>query len=652
MLQKVTASENKIWKRLFIGFSIALLVIMPALSKDYGQSGDEWLQIEYGQHIWKYFFENDKQALDYHNLSLQYQNMEYYGGLFDYSMEILHHWMPSVPILQLRHFVNALAGALLMIFTGLFAYRLSGKRWSVGLMALLFIIFSPRIFGESMNNPKDIPFACGFIVAMYALLAMLQELPRNMLKYSLGIFLGFGIAFGVRPAGGLLLLVNFAVTCILFFFLNKEFKQQLLADKQKLLKKLVAYVAVALVLGYILGLMAWPWGLQAPISNPLESLKRMTNIDITLRVLFEGVYRPNNNMPWYYELKWIIMSNPLIVIAGVGLFLALFMKARKEYGLIAVLLVVFAAFFTPFYMIYKKSSVHDTWRHLFFVYPFWVTMAALAWTLVGSFIKNEKLKWVPIAIAVLGLTPAIAWTVKSHPNQYVYFNELEGGVKGAFGYYDIDYYQNSGLQDAKWLLKHAKHIPGRKVLVGSNMLGFDKYFAKDTSWITWYYVRYNERHQKAWDYYVTYSRYISPEQLQNDKWPPDNVVHVVKAGGVPLSAVIERRSTASIAAYEAFQKKDYATAVQQYAAYIQTDKSDENVFANYGIALASIGQLDAGIAALVQATQLDPGRADFYQVLAQIYQAKGDNAHAQQAMNNANAIMMKEAEAYGKADDE
>jgi len=343
-----------------------------------------------------------------------------------------------------------------------------------------------------------------------------------------------------------------------------------------------------------------------------------------------------------------VISNPLIVIVGVALFLLLFAQAKKRYGLFVPAFLVFAAFFTLLYMIYKKSSVHDTWRHVFFLYPFWVSMGALGIPLIGDYLKNKKLKYLPHAIAVAGLIPAIIWTFRWHPNQYVYFNALVGGIQGAQGYYDTDYYQNSALQDGEWLLKNAPHIPGRKVLVASNMLGFDKYFAKDTSWISYYYVRYNDRHTKDWDYYVTYSRYISPEQLQNDIWPPKSAVHKVEVDGVTISAVLERKSRAGIAAYEALQKNDFATAAQKYHELLQVDKDDENVWANYGIALASAGQIEPAIEALNKAVQLDAGNANFYQILAQLYKAKGDMNGAQQAMNSANAIIMKEQEAMGQ----
>jgi hypothetical protein len=616
---------------------------MPLISRDYGQSGDEWLQIEYGQHIWNYFTKGDQQALNYDAMSLQYQGQQFYGGFFDFLTEVLHQWFPSIPHLLLRHFFNALMGALMMMFTGMFVFRLS-KRWSVAFIALLFIIFSPRIFGESMNNPKDIPLGCGFIIGMYYWLAFLQEMPRRMWRYALGIAIGFGIAFGVRSAGGILQVAYFGVMTLLYYFTNQDFQARVKADNNKLLKKGFLVLGVALVAGYIIALLTWPWGLQSPLSHPIESLKEMTNRSVTLRVFFEGVFRPNNNQPWYYEFKWILISNPIVVIIGVALFLVMLAKARREYGTFTVVFLVFAAFFTPLYMAYKKSSVHDTWRHLFFIYPFWVSMAALGWPLITSFFSSARLRWVPFAIAVVGLLPAIIWTFKVHPNQYVYFNEFVGGIKGAHGYYDTDYYQNSALQDAKWIINNAKPIPGRKVVVASNMLGFDKYFARDTSWVSWYYVRYNDRHTKEWDYYVTYSRYISPEQLQNDKWPPQNAVYTVEVNGVPISAVLQRKSLAGIAASEALQNKDFAGAAEKYAQYVQADPYDENALANYAIALASTGQMDPAVAALTQAVQLDPGRVDFYQILAQIHQARGDAASAQQATNNANAIIMREQE--------
>lgn len=643
-------TEPKYFRQLFVGLSIALLVIMPLLSKDYGQSADEWIQIEYGKNIWDYFTNGDKQALDYTNKSMQFTHQEYYGGMFDYPTEVLHHWMPSVPLIVLRHFCNALLGALMMIFTGLLAFRLT-RKWTVGLLALLFMVFSPRIFGESMNNPKDIPFASGFIMSMYFLVALLQDFPNKKWKQGAGLFIGFTIAFGVRSAGGMLLGAYLVLFTILYYWQYKEQRAVLFADKNKQLKQLLIVMAGSLLAAYIAGLATWPWGLQDPINNPLESLKGMTNRNSYIRVLFEGVYYMSNNMPWYYEFKWIFISNPLAVLVGFILLPVLIMKARKTYGNFAVILPLFGAVFPILYMVYKHSTVYDTWRHVFFVYPFWVIASSMGWDMAGSLIKDAKKEWIPKAVAVVLLLPAVVWTVRSHPNQYVYFNELEGGAKGAYGYYDLDYYQNSGKQACEWILKHVKPVPGKKLYVRTNMGGFDKYFANDTAWIHSDYGRFNERHHLDWDYYVAYPRYINEQLMQNNEWNLSNTIHKVEIDGVPLCVVVQRKDTSGIAANAAYEKKDYAAAVPLYAAYIATDTTDEFAYLNYAIALASVGQMEPAVKAAERATRLDPGRPEFFDLLAQLYQAKGDKENAERAIGIKNDLLMKMQETQGEPEE-
>lgn len=635
MLETKPAMEA--WKKLFFILSIFIVVIMLFVSKDYGQTGDEWLQIEYGHDIYNYFANGDPQALDYNNKSLQYQGVEYYGGLFEISMSVLHHAFPSIPELALRHFFNALTGAIMMIFVGLLTFRIS-KKWHIAVLALLFTFFSPRLFGESMNNSKDIPFACGFVITMYGLLAYLQDFPVKRWKHILLLGIGFAIAFGVRPAGGILLVAYIGFFTGLYYLLQKDFRQTLQANNNKLFKALILQVFVALAAGYTIGILAWPWGLQEPLTNPFVSLEKMTHITIQLRVLFDGVYSYNNAMPWFYEFKWILISNPVIILIGCALFIILLSRARKMYGTYVVILLLFGALFPILYMIYKHSSVHDTWRHVFFVYTFWIIIAALGFDIVSSLIKNEKLRLIPIYIAIAGLLPVMWWTVRSHPNQYVYFNETIGGVQGAFGFYDVDYYQNSGKQAADWIKKNVKPIPGRKVIVMSNMSAFYKYFEKDTSWLIAPYGRYGDRHHLEWDYYVTYPRYIDAGIMQNGLWPPANTLHKIEIDDVPLSVIFKNKSKAGQAAFYAYEKKDYPTAAKYYAEYVSAENSDDIAFVNYGLSLAYMGQIDSSISAVSKAIVLNPYSPEYYDVLAQLYNAKNDAKNAQNATTKANEL--------------
>lgn len=636
-------------KKIFWVLMLLLMILMPAISHDFGQNGDEDVEMQYGIDIWNYYARGDQQAIDYdqHPHPLfggNMQGMQLYGGMFDIMTESVHRMFPSWHRVDVRHFFVSIFGVFLILFTGLLAYRLSNRKWSVALLAALFILCSPRIFGESMNNGKDIPFAMGFVMGIYYLVRILQDFPikKRLWKEALLLGLGWGIVFGMRSAGGLLFIAYVGFFTVLYFVMNASQRTLLFANKNEYLKKLFVYLLTATVLGYLLGLVTWPFAFEAPIGNLFVALKEMTNRSVGLRVLFEGQYTSNMELPWYYQFKWIFISNPVIVLILTLLFVPLIFKAKKEYSSFTVILLLFAALFPMLYIIYKKSTVHDTWRHVFFVYPYWVVMAALSVDMVRSYLK-DKWKWVPVAITLAGLLPPAIWLVKSHPHQYVYFNEFTGGPKGAFGRYDLDYYLVSGKASAEWILKNVPRPPaGKKIRVLSNMEGLSTYFREDTSWIYTTYARYYERSQHDWDYYITYGRFVSEWQLQNGKWPPAHVVHSVEAGGVPIGVVIERKNHDVYQAYLAMEKQDFAAAAALYASYLNYDHSDEMVYLNYAIALASTGRMDEAIRATESAIALDPVRPDFYQVQAQIYKAMGNMQKAQESMMRGQSILAQQ----------
>jgi hypothetical protein len=655
------AQRERQWRILFIILSALILILLPALSPAYGQTGDEWLQMLYGRDIWDYFFNNDTQALGYDTLLPRYRGMErqfkgqeLYGGLFDFGTEVLHRWLPSIPHLVIRHFCNALTNVLLMVSTGLIARRLSG-RWSVGVLALVLMVFSPRIFGEGMNNPKDIPFAAGFALSVYAVLAFIQDGKKGIWRHAALLTLGFGLAFGVRAAGGLLFLAYLVVMIGLWLFLHKDARNGWWSEK-KSRNRVLLIMAGSLVAGYIIGLLAWPWGLESPVSNPIASLSGMTNRETKIRTLFEGRYQWNYAMPWYYELKWIIISNPLSVIIGAVLFVVLGFLGRKRLGSFTLLLVLFAALFPLLYMIYKNSSVYDTWRHVFFVYPFWVIMAALGWAYLGDMIQARMAKdgevrerYIGHGIALLVLIPAILWTIRSHPNQYVYFNELTGGIRGAEGQYELDYYYNSSQQHVTWLRAHVPRTPGKKTLVLANMGGFGpNCLHNDTAYIAPSYLSYHRRATQPWEYYMMFPRLIPEGLVKAKNWLPRNATYVVRVDGVPLSALIKRTDTNDIAAERALAVKDYAGAAAHYAQYLKSDADNPVALLSYANALAMSDRLPEAIEAAQRVTKIDPEDIQAWGFLAQLYNATGNAAAAQDANNRAQGLVAEMQEDAGE----
>jgi hypothetical protein len=104
----------------FVSCAIILLVGMPLMSLDHGTTWDEIHSHKYGQHLLDFYasFGEDEEALDQGTRSLK-------GGLFEMlaegAVEGLNPVFDRNYTYEIRHVVNALAGLLAMIFTGLLA---------------------------------------------------------------------------------------------------------------------------------------------------------------------------------------------------------------------------------------------------------------------------------------------------------------------------------------------------------------------------------------------------------------------------------------------------------------------------------------------------------------------------------------------------
>ncbi len=634
MIQSTSAQNSAQWKKIFIALSILSLIVMPLLSLKHGMSGDEWSLIIYGNDIYNYFFHGSTVALDYDKLNwAQVAGLHYYGGLYDFTVTYLHKtFFSQVDELTFRHIFNALFGALLFIYTGLLAKLFGG--WRTAVLAFIFIALSPRILGESMNNPKDIPFAFANVFYLYYLIQYIKNFgtPKAQWKYAALMGLGFGMAMGFR-IGGIIVIPYTALFLALYYAFDAPFKAQVKQHLKAQLPKVIAQLALTFILGYIIGIIFWPWALQAPLSRPLEALAAMTHREVPIRMLYNGAYIMNSEVPKTYTLNWVFISTPLYILIGFLTSIVLFKSLKNRYGFAALFLLFFTLIFPVAYAVYKQSVLYDTWRHFFFIYPSMVILVALLvqWAL-EQWQQKKSYQYGLWALLLIGLSLPTMWILRSFPNEYVYFNEWSGGIKKAIGVYDLDYYQNSGKKASDWIKEHTK-VKGRKTIVASNMSEIFRYFEKDTNHFTGTYVRYNDRDAKDWDYYITYARYISIPALENGTWPPKSAVHIIEADGVPLSAVLERKSKYDMAARIALEQQRIDTAYILYQKALAADQSDDGVLVRYAALLAMRGDIANALKYLEEAKKIDAGNPAIYNLEAQIYNATGDRAKAQQAEN-------------------
>lgn len=639
-MHTMDTTKDLVWKKIFMALSVLSLILMPIFSLRHGMSGDEWSLIIYGHDIYDYFFNHGTKALDYDVLNWQQvAGLHYYGGLYDFTVTFLHKtFFAATDELTFRHIVNSLIGALLFIYTGLLGKHFGG--WRTGVLAFIFIALSPRILGESMNNPKDIPFAFANVFFLYYLLRYIVSYGDNksQWKYALLMGLGFGLAMGFR-IGGILMIPYTFVFIVAYYLWDNAFREKIKNNFGKAVKILATNLAVTFILGYTIAIIFWPWALQAPLSKPLEALDAMTHREIPIRMLYDGAYIMNTEVPNTYTTKWIFISNPIFILLSFIVSLVFIVPLSKKYGKPSLFLLVFTLVFPIAYAVYKHSVLYDTWRHFFFVYPSMVLLAALLSNyFIEKFASQKLYQYITIGIVVIGMLLPLSWIVNSCPNEYVYFNEFSGGIKKAVGVYDLDYYQNSGKQAADWIKHHAK-TSSSKVIVASNMSSIDKYFTKDSSKFSGVYVRYNDRDTKDWDYYITYSRFISLAQLENGTWPPKNAVHTIAINDVPICSVLERKTKLDMQGNAAMERQHLDSAFALYQQAIQADASNDAVLVRYATVLAQRGDIQNSLKALDDALKIDAGNPAIYNLQMQIFKAIGDNNRAIEAENMLRGLM-------------
>ena len=635
-----TQTGNKFNFRIATLVSLGIMcIVMLWASKDFGITGDEITQNTYGEKVYNYYatFGKDRSCFEYKNNVLYY-----YGGFFDLMCVTINKFSPFEPY-NTRHFIIAVFGFLLIVVS--VALAKAYKDWGAGFLTAWFLFLSPRFFGESMNNPKDVPFALGMMLGIYFIYRFIKAFPKPTFKDTLWLTLSIGYAINIR-IGGLLLIPFLGVGIALEYFFNWKNEYKLGSAE---VRKYAIRTIVACIVGYIVGLIFWPYGLEGPIDHPFKALGEMSSFSTGIRMLFDDNNIMSSAVPWYYIPKWLCISSPIIILLGIFASPALFFL--KKYKFHTLFFLFFVGLFPLLYVIYKKSPLYDGWRHLFFIYPVLVVISALTFIAFMEMIKGNAGKYALAAVITIGLLLPARWSIANHPNEIVYFNEFEGGIDGAYGYYETDYYMNAAKQAIYKLAKEKDlyHIKDT-IRIGTNCIDpMWPYVATINPKILCVYVKYAQRYEHKWDYGIFYSRFMPKELLQGGYFPPKDAIDAIKADHTPLYAILQWNEADNNAyqAHQYLQAKDFANAAAGYEKVMALDPNNETIFINYAIALASTQNLDnvkKAIEVLNKDIKMVPSDIQAYQVLSQLYNAIGDKEHAQQAASTMNELILKEQE--------
>jgi len=586
--------QDDLLKKIFWSLLALIFVIMVVYTPQYGITGDDVTQYTYGKSVWAYIssFGADKTAVTGKYLE---NTQALYGGFFDgVSAMLISVFHPKDEFL-FRHYWVMLFGFLGFVATGLFAKELGG--WRTGILAVIFLFFTARYFGESFNNPKDIPFAASYILGMYAIVIWLKNIEQPKWRHTVLAGLAIALCISMR-IGGLLLIAYLGL-----FYAIIVWQKKLLKDKQYLPS--LKHIVVMGLVGYFGSILWWPYALESPLTNPLEALKVMSSYPLVLRMVFDGHRIDTTQLPWFYLPKWLFIGLPLYLLVGFISGSALIVFMSRKFRSSFLWMLIFVAVFPVCYIIYNHSVLYDGMRHALFVVPPMIIVAALFYVYVFDSVKNKGLQYAVVGIVVVLVALPARFMLANHPNEYVYFNELEGGIKNAYGIYETDYYMNSVKQANNWLLENElKKLPAKDTMVvATNCIEpLQQYEGISPIPFKVIYSRYYQKDQQNWDYAIYYSRFLDKDELHNGYFPSALAIHVVKADGVPLCAVLKNDPERNgYKGYMALKQNDAVHAIEYFKKVVAKYPEDLEAWDYLAMIYRSTNDLPAAANAVAKA---------------------------------------------------
>ncbi len=220
----------------------------------------------------------------------------------------------------------------------------------------------------------------------------------------------------------------------------------LFKSRRKAIPALIAYFGIGLAVTYFL----WPGLWAAPIQGYTDIIAFSLDFPWDGKVLFAGVSYdvdalPRTFLPAMLPLQF---TEAALVLFLAGLVTAIIRSFNGLMDWKRVAVITLWLFAPIVAIVIIKPTIYDNFRHLLFVVPPIFIFSGIGMQIIFDRIRSPL---VNLLLIVLLISPGLYWIVNLHPYQYVYYNNIVGGVGGAFRNYEMDYWQTSYREAAEYL---------------------------------------------------------------------------------------------------------------------------------------------------------------------------------------------------------
>lgn len=419
---------------------LALLVIGLAglglaLYRDFGLTWDEPHNLDFGRCNYAYLSGDGRAA----RCLADERHGVIHGPLFETAMvavvDALGYRDPR-SVFLVRHlmtFALFAAGMVALYRLGRFFFAEPAYR----ALVCVVVIATPRLFGDAFVNSVDIAALAWFVIGVLTMFRMFER-PGHVPAAVHGVVSAMAVDTRLTSLGFVAMTI---VGAAAWWFRTRR-SPRLRAGHMLVFAIVFASVTVLL----------WPYLWGHPITNFVHALGQTAAFsNQSYASLYLGRIEPGRK-PWHYTLVWMSITLPVSVL---GLFAAGVIAEVKRYTVLtfdglaanARWWCLAAWLFAPVAAsMVLHTTLYNGWRHHYFVYPalaiFAVSGLRALWQRAGAWSRTGRraMRIAIVALVLTDLAGVVGFMVRAHPHESLYFNPLVGGVAGARGRFEIDYW--------------------------------------------------------------------------------------------------------------------------------------------------------------------------------------------------------------------
>lgn len=444
-------------KLLMLGYVLLFIVLGFVTLPRYGFTWDEGVgDVFFGERYFHFFISLNPAYLDFEkpDLDVNQRPFDLYASsyrdkpneflpvgntLSGMTMELFGYrlgWLDPVDAFHLAKVL--LAGLLLWVLFNFAAPRLGTL--TAGLAVLILSTF-PRFWGDIHFNPLDIPEA---IFAALTIFAFYYWTERPSWRRAGWVGILFGCALGSKGTA------HFIPLILLLGMFPFDSLPRLWKPATEHLKKYWGHYLLMLVAAALFFFFSWPYF----YGDPLPRLQTYYNFVFT-----EGFTRGTADWNWDPLIQTITTLPEIdLALLVVGIAAAIWGALKNRSRLLQLLL---AWLVVPILRASLPGAANfDGIRHFEEFVPAACLLAAYGGaTLVHLAARLTRQKILAAAVLVLLICSNVAWIeARYFPYDYLYYNSLVGGLKGAQQTFSdaTDYWGGSYRQGVQWLNSNAE----------------------------------------------------------------------------------------------------------------------------------------------------------------------------------------------------